>query len=140
MGIPLLSARTLIVAAASSLLACSLPTDMCACPPATFDAVVFGTVSAQDGSPVAGALVLAESEAAGCTVPRFSLAEARSGIGGRYRVYLRTPSEPKPGDCLQIRAMPPAQSSLEASDPVPFAVRFNVNQARDSVQVNLTLR
>jgi hypothetical protein len=133
--------RGVVVASAGALLvSCGIPTDICACPPGTFDAVVYGTVTAADSRPVAGARIVAESGRHGCEAQLHDLGYGTSGAGGGYRVVLRMPFEPGPGECLRVRALPPSGSTLDASEPLPFAVRFGVSGATDSVRVDLVLR
>lgn len=122
------------------LLSCSDPTGMCACPPATHDAVVFGRVSDAAGAAVRHARIQATIETAGCGQPGFRASEeAVAQLDGSYRLYLRTPYEPKPGSCLRIRALPASGDTISASEWKPFAVGFATNQVVDSVRVDLVL-
>ncbi len=122
------------------LLSCSSPTMICACPPATFDAVVYGRVTTPEGAPVAGAPVYVENQERGCQSEVREWERGFSHPSGAYRVYFRLTMSRSAESCLVARAEPPAGSMLLPSVAVPFEVRFGTNQPVDSVQVDLVLR
>jgi hypothetical protein len=120
-------------------ISCSDPMGMCACPPASFRALLKGRVTDPAGQPVQGARLVAEVAEPGCT-GFVHPSETRTGPDGTYRLTLIDFRDARPGDCLRAYATPPAGSALAGSDTVPFAVRFGVDQVVDSAQVNLVLR
>jgi hypothetical protein len=130
-----------MTAPAALLLSCSNPTMICACPPATFDTVVYGRVTTPDGLSVPGALVYVENRDRGCLDNEVRESErAFSHPSGGYRVYLRLPMSPSVESCLVARAEPPAGSVLLPSAAVHFEVRFGNSQPVDSARVDLVLR
>lgn len=122
------------------LLSCSNPVDICACSPPSPTGTLYGHVSNPEGQPVAGARVIAEAGAPGCTGEFWKLGEAVSTSKGTYRAIVYGDRPVLPGNCLRARAESPTGSNWRESQPRPFAMRFSLGEPKDSVQVDLVLR
>jgi hypothetical protein len=130
--------RTGIALGGALVLYACLPTQPCACPPATSDAVVYGTVRTSDGVAVRGAQVFAEHRRPGCEGEARERESSHTRESGEYRVYYRLLTG-GPDSCHVARVEAPAGSGLASPAAVPFTVRFGTSRAVDSVRVDFVL-
>jgi hypothetical protein len=130
--------RTGIACAGALVLYACLPTQPCACPPATSDAVVYGRVSTADGAAVHQAQVFVELRRPGCEGEARERESSYSRASGEYRVYFRE-TLGGPDSCHVARVDAPRGSGLASAEAVPFTVRFGTNRAVDSVRVDFVL-
>jgi hypothetical protein len=122
------------------LAACDVlnPVDTCACSiPAPFD-VVYGTVTAPLGEPVAGATVHADVGPAGCQSTLMA-EDRQTDAAGSYRLLV-----PQTGSyaeqCVRLVALAPAGSGWRDSDTSRLTMPTPLSHPPDSVRQNLVLR
>ncbi len=131
--------RTLLTGSACALLlSCSIPTDMCACPPARTHALIYGSVQSAAGQPVVGAQVQAAVYRSICGqgIAEVDANPARSDTTGIYRLRfhsLRGPAEA----CVRVTARSSGAADGAAMD-VALALR-NERVEPDSTRVDLVL-
>lgn len=112
-----------------SLCGCSLP------PPYV---IVYGTVSAPGGAPVADATVHADAGPPGCQTAVESR-DVQTDATGRFRV-LTGGSGGDAQTCIRLVALAPAGSGLASSDTTRINVPTPQRHPPDSVRHNLSLR
>lgn len=130
--------KLLVLAAAAVTAVACKPIVVCGCTPADYAAVLHGTVTDPDGTPVDGAVVRASIAFAGCEDASHELGYSSSSADGGYRAVLRTFAALEP--CLEAWAEAPAGSGLAASARERFVVEFRYQPPYDSVRVDLQLR
>lgn len=136
----LMRAPWLLTTSLALMLVVSCENPVCGCLTPS-RAVVYGRVTNSAGAGVAGAVVHTELGFPACAPELIEeIGSARTEPDGRYRLQLRTLGALRPEGCLRAYADPPAQSTLRASDTVPFAVKLRYEGRMDSVRVNLVLR
>ena len=130
-------------AAVALLLSC-LPTDPCACPPATTRALVYGWVRTSAGNPSPSASVrLDVSPDTGCAVLRAPLAFAEAtgvtGSVGTFRLQAISGDRPR-HHCVQVTAFRGQPGMSDSARVGGLIVYFRAEQERpDSLGVVLTL-
>lgn len=134
--------RRFFVITLGALVACtSDPVTLCGCDPTPPAGRVYGVVRDPGGAPVPYARVLAQASGEACAAPYQYIGEGTADASGRFRFEVFQTFDPRPaGVCLGAWAAAPSQSTLAASDTVPFQVRFAQAAVRDSVRVDLVLR
>lgn len=142
-----LGSHAIVLATLGGLAACGGGTGITGCDLCTSSALVYGTVTSADGSPVPAAMVTASGWRLGCPGeggkgPFFDSPDLATDESGEFRTVVTALLGPELM-CLVVRADPSADSGLlpmaDTGATVMLTPDFNRAEPMDSVRVDLVL-
>lgn len=129
----------LISAASAAVVACSLPTEMCGCPPTRAGVLVKGVVSYPDGSPVRNAQIAIDGIPRNTTVfdtMPVSMSTDRTDSLGRYRAIAFSIAS---ADTQRLRIAVMLDPSKRVLPMSATLARFRADGKLDSVVRNFSV-